>query len=123
MMVKGYQDESEKQATKLKGYEKELKMLQEQLSGEKKLVKELQQKALLGQDKVFVEKAKEELDIDTVNLMGTNAISQKNLQDLHQQVQRLQLDKMDLERDLSLKDGQLKSQINKLREEKAATEK
>jgi hypothetical protein len=57
-------------------------------------------------DKVYVEKSNAELDIQTVNNMGlANAISQKELADLHAQVKKLQLDKSDLERDLTLKDG------------------
>lgn len=64
--------------------EKEIKAVQEKLLNEQKRVKELQQKALLDSDKVYVEEKKEELDIDTVNLMGlSNAISQKQLTDLH----------------------------------------
>jgi hypothetical protein len=39
-------------------------------------VKELQQRVLLEREQVFVESAQEELDIDTVNMMGaSNAIS------------------------------------------------
>jgi hypothetical protein len=40
----------------------------------------------LNQEQVYVEK-KEELDIDTVNIMGlSNAISQKQLTEIHSQL-------------------------------------
>ena len=69
---------------KNKGLDRDMKTLQEKLLAEQKRVKELQQKSLLEKDRVFVEDKKEELDIDTVNTMGLgNAISQKQLQDLH----------------------------------------
>lgn len=84
-MVRGYQEESEKTQLKIKGLERELKGLNEKLLSEQKRVKELQQKNLLDREKVFVEEAQPELDIDTVNLMGSgNAISQRQLQDIHQ---------------------------------------
>lgn len=84
----------------------------------------MQQKNLLDREKVFVEEAQPELDIDTVNLMGSgNAISQRQLQDIHQQLQRLQSERLDIDRDHALREGQLKSQVSKVREEKAAVEK
>lgn len=79
---------------------------------------------MLDREKVFVEEAQPELDIDTVNLMGSgNAISQRQLQDIHQQLQRLQSERLDIDRDHALREGQLKSQVSKVREEKAAVEK
>jgi len=78
LMLRGYQEENEKQVFKNKGLERDIKGIQEKLLNEQKKVKELQQKALLDREKVFVEDKKEELDIDTVNTMGLgNAISQK----------------------------------------------
>lgn len=53
----------------------------------------------------------------------TNAISQKELQDLHQQIKKLQQEKIDIERDLNMKDGNSKSLLNKLRDEKTSLEK
>jgi predicted nucleic acid-binding Zn-ribbon protein len=71
-----------------------------------------------------VEDKKDELDIDTVNIMGLgNAISQKQLADLHSQLQRLQLERLDLDRDFNLREAHLKSQIARLRDEKAVVEK
>lgn len=52
-----------------------------------------------------------------------NAISQKQLQDLHLQLQKLQVERLDLDRDFNLKEAHLKSQINRLRDEKATIEK
>lgn len=61
---------------KNKQIEKDMKFLNEKYFNEQKKVKELQQKALLEREKVYVEKKSDELDIDTVNLMGPgNAIS------------------------------------------------
>lgn len=123
-MLKGYQEENEKQVHKNKGLDRDMKTLQEKLLAEQKRVKELQQKSLLEKDRVFVEDKKEELDIDTVNTMGLgNAISQKQLQDLHLQLQKLQVERLDLDRDFNLKEAHLKSQINRLRDEKATIEK
>ena len=63
---------------KHKGFENVIKTIQERLLTEQKRVKELQQKSLLDREKVFVEDVTEELDINTVNIMGlSNAISQK----------------------------------------------
>lgn len=74
LMLKGYQEESEKSLVRIKTLEREAKQSAEKLSGEQKRVKELQQKAMLERDQVFVEE--KELDIDTVNTMGLgNAIS------------------------------------------------
>ena len=71
-----------------------------------------------------MEDKKEELDIDTVNTMGLgNAISQKQLHDLHSQLQKLQVERLDLDRDFNLKEAHLKSQINRLRDEKGTIEK
>lgn len=87
MLVKGYQEESEKQLMRQKNLEKEIKTLNDRLVLEQRKATDIQQKSLLEQEKVFVEDKKEELDIHTVNKMGlNNAISQKQLQDLHQQI-------------------------------------
>lgn len=86
IMLKGYQEESERTLAKQRNFERDIKGLQEKLLTEQKKVKELQQKSLLNQDQVYVEK-KEELDIDTVNIMGlSNAISQKQLTEIHSQL-------------------------------------
>jgi hypothetical protein len=123
-MLKGYQEENEKQVNKNKGLERDLKAINEKLISEQKRVKELQQKVLLEREKVFVEDKKDELDIDTVNTMGlSNAISQKQLTDLHSQLQRLQVERLDLDRDFNIREAHLKSQINRLRDEKASIEK
>jgi hypothetical protein len=124
LMVKGYQEESERQLNKHRGLEKEVKLLQDRLATEQKKVKELQQKALLFNEQVYVEEKKEELDIDTVNIMGLgNAISHKQLTEIHEQLQKLQHEKFDAERDFNIKEAQLKSQIGKVREEKSLVEK
>lgn len=67
-------------------------MQNEKIVNEQKKVKEFQQKALIEKERVYVENddAKEELDIETVNRMGVgSAITQKALNDLHQQLQKL----------------------------------
>ena len=65
-------------------------MTQEKLFNESKKVKDLQQKVLLERDKVYVESATEEPDIQTVNNMGLqNVITQKELSELHMQLQKL----------------------------------
>lgn len=53
----------------------------------------------------------------------SGAISQKSLQELHSQVQKLTTEKQDYERDWALKEGQFKAQVSKLREEKQKSEK
>lgn len=42
---------------------------------------------------------------------------------MHDNLQKLQLEKLDHERDMAIKEGQLKGQIQKLRDEKANVEK
>jgi replicative DNA helicase len=57
-------------------------------------------------------------------MMGlSNAISQKQLSELHAQIQKLQSEKLDVERDLSIKENQFKAQVNKVKDEKQAIEK
>lgn len=53
----------------------------------------------------------------------SNAISQKELADLHSQVKKLQTEKSDIERDLNLKEGHLMTKVNKLRDQKSEIEK
>lgn len=53
----------------------------------------------------------------------SNAISQKDLQEMHIQLQKLMNEKIDREKDAGIKEAQWKSQINKLRDEKAAVDK
>lgn len=53
----------------------------------------------------------------------SNAISQKHLSELYEQVKKLSLEKSDIERDFNLKDGHFKTQLNKVRDEKATLEK
>jgi hypothetical protein len=106
LMLKGYQEESEKQLAKHKNLEREMKLVQEKLLSEQKKLKEMQQKQLLVQEQVYVEEKKEELDIDTINTMGlSNAISQKQLADIHSQLQKLQHEKFDAERDFNIKEA------------------
>lgn len=77
---------------------------------------------MLDRKQVYVEP--DEPDIDTVNNMGlTNAISQKELGELHAQLKKLVVEKGEVERDLGLKDGQFKTQLGKVRDEKEKAEK
>ena len=73
---------------------------------------------------MFVEDQKDDLDIDTVNTMGlSHAISHQQLTDLHSQLQKLQGERLDLDRDFNLREAHLKAQVAKLRDEKAQVEK
>ncbi len=54
---------------------------------------------------VFVETKEEEPDIQTANLMGTsNAISEKQLKELHELARGLRQENDDLKRDWALKE-------------------
>ena len=66
----------------------------------------------------------EELDISTVNTMGlSHAISQKQLADLHAQLQKLQSERLDMDREVNLREAHLKAKVAKGRDEKANIEK
>lgn len=59
---------------------------------------------------VFIETKEEELDIVTTNVMGSsNAISEKQLRDLHELVRTLRQEIDDSKRDWALKETQLKT--------------
>lgn len=78
---------------------------------------------MLERAEVYVEAQKEELDIDTVNTMGVaGAISQKQLAEMHEKLQRLQGRELDREREWAIKEEQLKGQVKQVREEKAGVE-
>jgi len=73
---------------------------------------------------VFVETKEEEPDIQTANLMGpSNAISEKQLKDLHELVKTLRTENDDIKRDFAVKETQLKTQVQKVRDEKSNLEK
>lgn len=72
---------------------------------------------------VYVETKEEEPDIQAKNVMGSNAISEKQLKELHELVKSLQKENDDLKRDWAVKETQLKSQVQKVRDEKTQAEK
>lgn len=59
---------------------------------------------------VFVETKEEEPDIQATNVMGSsNAISEKQLKELHELVRGLRSENDDLKRDWAVKETQLKT--------------
>jgi len=67
---------------------------------------EHQMKSMLDKDKVFVENADDEVDIQTANFMGPqNAISQKQLKEMHEKIKQLTMENDDLKRDWNLKES------------------
>ena len=79
---------------------------------------------MLDKKKVFVEGEADEVSISTANLMGPdNAISQKQLKELQDRVQKLMLENDELKRDWTTKESTLKSLNDQVRAEKSAVEK
>ena len=102
----------------------QLKQSEKKFAEEKKLTQDLQLKQMLDKKKVFVEGEADEVSISTANLMGPdNAISQKQLKELQDRVQKLVLENDELKRDWTTKESTLKSLNNQVRAEKSAVEK
>ena len=88
------------------------------------MTQDLQLKQMLDKKKVFVEGEADEVSISTANLMGPdNAISQKQLKELQDRVQKLMLENDELKRDWTTKESTLKSLNDQVRAEKSAVEK
>lgn len=88
------------------------------------MTQDLQLKQMLDKKKVFVEGEADEVSISTANLMGPdNAISQKQLKELQDRVQKLMLENDELKRDWATKESTLKSLNDQVRAEKSAVEK
>lgn len=102
----------------------QLKQSEKKFAEEKKLTQDLQLKQMLDKKKVFVEGEADEVSISTANLMGPdNAISQKQLKELQDRVQKLVLENDELKRDWTTKESTLKSLNDQVRAEKSAVEK
>ena len=79
---------------------------------------------MLDKKKVFVEGEADEVSISTANLMGPdNSMSQKQLKELQDRVQKLVLENDELKREWTTKESTLKSLNDQVRAEKAAVEK
>ena len=88
------------------------------------MTQDLQLKQMLDKKKVFVEGEADEVSISTANLMGPdNSISQKQLKELQDRVQKLVLENDELKREWTTKESTLKSLNDQVRAEKAAVEK
>ena len=88
----------------------QLKQSEKKFAEEKKLTQDLQLKQMLDKKKVYVEGEADEVSISTANLMGPdNAISQKQLKELQDRVQKLVLENDELKRDWTTKESTLKS--------------
>ena len=102
----------------------QLKQSEKKFAEEKKVTQDLQLKQMLDKKKVFVEGEADEVSISTANLMGPdNAISQKQLKELQDRVQKLVLENDELKRDWTTKESTLKSLNDQVRAEKSAVEK
>ena len=102
----------------------QLKQSEKKFAEEKKLTQDLQLKQMLDKKKVYVEGEADEVSISTANLMGPdNAISQKQLKELQDRVQKLVLENDELKRDWTTKESTLKSLNDQVRAEKSAVEK
>ena len=116
--------ENEKAEAKIRDLTDKLKKKDKELIEEKKRSHELQLLQMKNKHGVFIEMKEEELDIVTANVMGTsNAISEKQLRELHELVRTLRQEIDDSKRDWVLKETQLKTQIQKIRDEKTQAEK
>lgn len=123
-IIEGMSRENEKAEAKIRDLTDKLKKKDKELIEEKKRSHELQLLQMKNKHGVFIETKEEELDIVTANVMGrTNAISEKQLRDLHELVRTLRQEIDDSKRDWALKETQLKTQIQKIRDEKTQAEK
>lgn len=111
-IIDGLNRENEKAEAKIRDLTDKLKKKDKELAEEKKRVHELQLLQMKNKNIVFVETKEEEPDIQTANVMGpSNAISEKQLKELHELVRGLRTENDDLKRDWALKETQLKTQI------------
>ena len=77
---------------------------------------------MLDKKKVFVEGEADEVSISTANLMGENAISQKQLKELQERVQKLVLEKDEMKREWVAKESTLVSLNEKVLADKTKVE-
>ena len=78
---------------------------------------------MLDKKKVFVEGEADEVSISTANLMGPdNAISQKQLKELQERVQKLVLEKDEMKREWVSKESTLVSLNEKVLSERTRVE-
>ena len=94
------------------------------LQQQEKQIKEFELKALKERKGIFVEESQEEVSMQAANVMGTSqSISLKQLQEMRDLIKRLQGDSDNAKKDLAIQANQFKSQISKLRDDKAEAEK
>ena len=109
-IIEGLNKENEKAEAKIRDLTDKLKKKDRELAEEKKRVHELQLLQMKNKNIVFVETKEEEPDIQTANLMGTgNAISEKQLKDMHELIKQLRTENDDLQRDWAIKETTLKT--------------
>ena len=124
LIVKGYQDENQKSMKVQRDLEDKLKEKASKLQQQEKQIKEFELKALKERKGIFVEESQEEVSMQAANVMGTSqSISLKQLQEMRDLIKRLQGESDNAKKDLAIQANQFKSQISKLRDEKAEAEK
>lgn len=111
-IIDGLNRENEKAEAKIRELTDKLKKKDKELAEEKRRTHELQLLQMKNKNIVFVETKEAEPDIQTANVMGpSNAISEKQLKELHELVRALRTENDDLKRDWALKETQLKTQV------------
>lgn len=91
LMLKGYEGENQKLMNSRRTLDDQIKDLSQKLKREQDQVKELKMKAMANGGSVLVEEGdKDDVPIMTQNVFKSKAISQKELEDLHNLVKEFQ---------------------------------
>ena len=123
-MLKGYETENQKLLKQHNQMKQQVTELAKQNERDQNQIKELKLKALKERSGVYIEEDDDEVNIQAKNVMGAaQSISQKQLEELYEQLRQLQKEKDDHRKDMSLQATQFKAQISKLRDDKNAAEK
>lgn len=101
-IIEGMSRENEKAEKKIREFKEVVKSFDKALIEEKKRSHELQLHMIKDKNKVFVETKEEEVDIDTSMMGQNNAISEKQLKDLHENLASLRKENDTLKSDWAL---------------------
>jgi len=123
-ILKGYQEENVKAMDRQRDLDHQIKELTAKREADQRQLKEYQLKALKKKSGVYVEDEAEEVNMQAQNVMGSGqAISQKQLAELHEKLKELQRQADNAKSDLSVQANQFRSQIQRLRDDKQEAEK
>ena len=102
--MKGYQEENLKAEQKLREATQQAQRSEKEVMELKRQVHDLQIAKMLVKEQVYVEPSLSEADLQTQNILGANAISQKQLKELQESIVKLRQENDALKREWSDKE-------------------